>query len=134
VRELREEVGVNTEAHVLHSLTDYQINYDGVCFRYVSFVLVLENRPTLALKSDEIRKIEWVSVSNICKRNVVPFFWDTVVDLIQWSRSGTTQPRLFPTPQASRPRAYSSNATVTQSVLRIQKCSMRLSNDFSATQ
>jgi len=103
VRELEEELGLRVDTSLLFEIGDDIVNNDddGTTFEYVSFVLELDERPTLTLKVDEVRKTEWVSLRRIIKRRVVPYFYNTVHYLIDWRLSRPTQQRLFPMREAN---------------------------------
>ncbi len=99
-RELMEELGLRIDPCKLEELSNFTIEHDEVTFKYVAFVLRLEQRPPIHLKEDEVRKCDWVPVHNIIKRRVVPYFYNTVQALLQRLDGSPRQPYLFPVPEA----------------------------------
>lgn len=107
IRELNEEVGILISTDELVSINDQIVLDSPEPFRFISFALRLARKPTLHIKSDEIKSSEWVDRRCIAKRRVVPFFWDGIVDLQTWLTNSAIQPRLFPTPAAISSRGWS---------------------------
>lgn len=101
-RELFEEVGIQASPEALIPLSDFLVCDTGVIFRYTSYIYHMPNRPPLNLKSDEIRSAAWVNFDKITKRVVVPFFWDTLSDLICKIEGRPMQLRLLPTLPATK--------------------------------
>ena len=100
VRELREEIGLEVNPNDLKHLSCAIIDQDGSVFEYVSFVLHLKDRPQLTIKRDEVRKVEWVPLSQIKKRRVIPYFYNTIHNLLDWEKSEAFQLSLLPAPEA----------------------------------
>lgn len=101
-RELFEEVGILAAPEALTPLSDFLVCDISGAFRYTSYILRMSNRPTLKLKSDEIRDAAWISFGKIRKKSVVPFFWDTLSDLICKVEGRPMQLRLLPTLAATK--------------------------------
>jgi 8-oxo-dGTP pyrophosphatase MutT (NUDIX family) len=91
-------VGITARFCAMLPINDLLVVNSALPFRYTFFALELSGKPALRLKSDEIRRAEWVDLSAIRNRLAVPFFWDTLHDLIRWRDGEPLQPRLLPTP------------------------------------
>lgn len=99
-RELREEIGLAVKLEDLSELSDWLVEHEGQKFDYFAFMLHLDEFPHLRLNAEEVRKIEWVPLWGIRKRRVVPYFYDTVRDLLDWKESEAIQPAMLPKPEA----------------------------------
>lgn len=106
LRELREEVGIETSEDNLIRINDHFITGNGHSFRFITFALPTLIRPGIYLDRRELCGYDWVDVRQISKRCVMPFFWDGIVDLKAWMADAAVQPRLFPTPPAVSARDW----------------------------
>lgn len=93
VRELEEELALRVDEASLKQIAHYLVEHDGTAFEYVAFALELDERPRLLLKPDEVLGSEWAAMSAIRKRRVVPYFYNTVADLLEWRDRGSVRHR-----------------------------------------
>jgi 8-oxo-dGTP diphosphatase len=96
-RELMEEVGIASQLEELVPMATYLVDDRGPVFEYDAFVLELSSAPEIVLQQDELRAFEWLPLGST-KRPVVPFFYNTLADLISWLDRGTVRPRSGPEP------------------------------------
>jgi 8-oxo-dGTP pyrophosphatase MutT (NUDIX family) len=99
-RELWEEIGLRVDVRRLQDLSSWLVEHDGQQFEYFAFVLHLDEIPRLRLNAEEVRKVEWVPLWGIKKRRVVPYFYNTVRDLLDWKQFKAIQPAMLPKPEA----------------------------------
>ena len=92
-RELAEEIGLAVQLDALMPVADYVVDDRGTVFDYTAFALRLPNKPELTLRREEVRRAEWVKVTRVRKRRVVPFFGNTLRDLREWIERGEVAPR-----------------------------------------
>lgn len=100
-RELGEELGLKVEQTDLRPLSNFMVEDQGTRFEYVSFALVLPYRPTLNLKIDEVHQANWVSIDQVLKRRVVPYFYNTLHDFLDWHKNNEIQWRFLPNEEAN---------------------------------
>lgn len=100
VRELFEEVGLEVPAAAPREVVSAIVSDRGVVFEYVSFHLEFETAPELRLHSHEVRDIAWVRPEAIGVRPMMPFFYNTLNDVLTWRRHGTVPVRTVPEMEA----------------------------------
>lgn len=93
LRELNEEIGLLARPEKLVQLATYVVEDRGSAFEYVSFVLELSSEPQLRLHSAEVRQALWMSIKSGDERPFVPFFYNTMRDLLEWINTGAVQLR-----------------------------------------
>ncbi|GLQ54018.1 NUDIX hydrolase [Devosia nitrariae] len=101
VRELFEEVGLEVAPAAPTEIVSAIVSDRGVVFEYVSFHLELEAVPELRLHEHEIRDIAWLRPEAIGGRPMMPFFFNTLNDVLAWRRHGTVPVRTLPEAEAS---------------------------------
>jgi 8-oxo-dGTP pyrophosphatase MutT (NUDIX family) len=92
VRELAEEVGLVVQPDAPAEVVSAIVADRGTVFEYVSFHLELASEPKLRLGADEIAKANWVDPNDITGRQVVPFFYNTLNDVLTWRKHGHLPP------------------------------------------
>lgn len=99
-RELCEELNLKVDEEDLRPLSDFLVEDNGIRFEYVAFTLTLSQRPRLELKNDEVRLADWVPIKRVLKRRVVPYFYNTLHDLLDWHEHSEIQWCFLPEPEA----------------------------------
>lgn len=102
VRELAEEVGLEVEANAPAEVVSAIVSDRGTVFEYVSFCLELETEPELRLHANEVRNALWLRPDEIGDRPIMPFFFNTLNDVLAWRRRGSVPPQKVPMPDAAR--------------------------------
>lgn len=100
IRELREEVGIRVDADALIHLATSIVDDRGMVFEYTAFTISLPKRPRLKLERQEIERTEWVGIDRIEGRLVVPYFYNTLTDLLEWQDDGEVHWSFVPQPEA----------------------------------
>lgn len=98
VRELAEEVGLVVALDAPIAVVSALVEHRGTVFEYVSFCLALEAEPALRLRHEEIASAIWVEPQALAGLPVVPFFYNTLNDVLAWRRHGHLP--LRPSPEA----------------------------------
>ncbi|WP_052731690.1 NUDIX domain-containing protein [Devosia geojensis] len=101
VRELEEEVGLEVAADAPADVVSAIVSDNGTVFEYVSFHLELAAAPQLRLHAREVRDIAWVRPEAIEDRPVVPFFFNTLNDVLAWRARGALPLRTAPEAEAT---------------------------------
>lgn len=70
LRELREETGI--QADYAAELFTLNIRYPTVDYSYTIFEVVLKDKPTLKLKTDENDEYRWVSAAQALQMKLIP--------------------------------------------------------------
>jgi len=105
VRELREEVGLKVAADAPAEVVSAIVSDRGTVFEYVSFHLELAAAPQLRLNPGEVRDVAWVRPEAIGGRPMVPFFFNTLNDVLEWRTRGALPIRTVPEAEAKGVRA-----------------------------
>jgi mutator protein MutT len=105
VRELAEEVGLAVAPEQLTELVTYVVEDGETVFEYVAFALELAAEPTLTLRRQEVARADWTPLPMVRKRRVVPYFYNTFNDLLEWRERGRVQRRMLAEPEARSARA-----------------------------
>ena len=100
VRELFEEVGLVVAEATPMEVVSAIVSDDSTVFEYVSFHLELEAAPELVPHRHEVRDFAWVRPEAIGERAMVPFFFNTLNDVLAWRRHGVVPARTMPEPEA----------------------------------
>jgi 8-oxo-dGTP diphosphatase len=100
VRELAEEVGLGVAAAAPTEVVSAIVRDNGTVFEYVSFHLELADEPQLLLHAGEVRDIAWVRPEAIGTRPMVPFFFNTLNDVLAWRAHGVVRARTVPEMEA----------------------------------
>ena len=104
VRELREEVGLQVAAEQVIELSCAIVDDGTFVFEYTAFAVYLPAFPALQLKPDEVHAAAWMPIGDVRKRKVVPFFYNTFSDLLEWLAHGRVQQRPQAEPELFTPR------------------------------
>lgn len=95
-RELHEELSLHVPVDALRQVSHFVVDDDGTVFEYVAFAAILDRRPNVSLKPDEVHASQWAPLDGIRKRRVVPYFYNTVADLLEWRSTGEIVPKHEP--------------------------------------
>lgn len=95
-RELEEEIGIKTSEGNLNFISKNIVEVDGISFLFYSYALIISKLPDIELKDDEVRAVQWVPMTAIRKRRVVPYFFNTLNDTLEWYFTNALQLRLLP--------------------------------------
>jgi 8-oxo-dGTP diphosphatase len=88
VRELGEEVGLRVDLTAPDEVVGATVIDRSTAFFYTSFQLEFAAEPDLRLADDEVRSAAWVEPEAIAGRRLVPFFYNTLNDVMEWRRHG----------------------------------------------
>ena len=102
VRELREELGLIVNPGDVSFVSENHVDPGSGAFAFYSFALDLPERPHLTVKPDEVRSVEWVHLTTVRKRRVVPYFFNTLNDTLEWFFRNSLQLRLLPEAEVHR--------------------------------
>ncbi|WIJ24483.1 NUDIX hydrolase [Devosia sp. RR2S18] len=105
VRELGEEIGLKTAPGALSEIASYLVGKGSTAFEYVAFALLLEEVPLLHLAPDEVRACAWMPVREVQQRPAVPYFYNTLNDLLDWLEHGKVRLSPLPQAEANKPRS-----------------------------
>jgi len=100
VRELAEEVGLTVAMGAPVEIVSAIVSDRGTVFEYVSFYLELEAEPVLTLDTEAVRSIAWLQPEAIEGLALVPFFFNTLKDVLSWRRHGTVRSCFVPEAEA----------------------------------
>jgi len=100
VRELLEEVGLDIAPEAPAEVAGAIVTDRGTAFEYVSFHLELAALPKLRLHGAEVRDARWLRPETIGELPMVPFFFNTLNDVLSFRAYGEVPARRVPEAEA----------------------------------
>ena len=97
VRELNEELGIVVRPDRFDRVGAFIVEEASIRFEYITFALKMSEKPSLTPNPREVDRVEWIVIPKIRKKKVVPYFYNTVNELLDWSSN--VSPLLAALPQ-----------------------------------